>query len=352
MHAALQTQSRNRFVGYFGSVGLALISSGWLAGLLVDQFTGTTGRALNDVWQTNIAAGLFLGTAAADPIGALISRTPLLRVWVKFVLGIVAGVAMQVMVFTPFAGDSMSKFLLLLLAGLAVPASILFGWIRSMLERAGFAPVRFVSNLLFRILNWSDRLMFVSLMAVSFVMFGHYTNSIPQILTVLGFVLTVLTYAVARRKYSDDDAVDREEADYLAWLALDPEQPDVSPVQEVASRLKHIAISIVPGAILFAGMTRLTHEFLWYIYPDMSVHIDLQKPLELLQNIAIFTASGLAAILFGMLFALGICMLNLRLVGAVKNWTDAQLRDNYVSIIRLLYFRPIGKYWRTDPDMA
>ncbi|MGR3289952.1 MAG: hypothetical protein ACU0C9_01975 [Paracoccaceae bacterium] len=352
MNAAPQTRTRDSFAGYFGSVALALIASGWVAGLLVDQFSAVTGRAVNDVWQINIAAGLFLGTAAANPIGALISRTSFLRVLVKFFLGIAAGVATQVMVFMPFAGDGMSNFLFLLLTGLAVPASILIGWGRSLLERAGIAPIKFLSNFLFQILNWSDRLVFVSLMGISFVLYGLFASNIPKVLIVQGLVLAVVIYSVSRKQDAYEFADDPEAAAYQAWLALDPEQPDVDPMQDVVSRLKHIVFSILPGAILFAGMIRLTHEFLWMVYPDLLVHIDLQKPLELFQNIAIFTASGLAAIVIGMLLALGICMLNLRLVGALKNWSNAHLRDNYIHIIRLLYFRPIGKYWHTDPEMA
>ena len=192
-----------------------------------------------------------------------------------------------------------------------------------------------------RVLKSSDRLLFVGMMVLSFLMFWAVSANVVQVTVVIATILVGLVTYVARREVDCDYEDDPEDAEYLAWLALDPEIPVEDTKQDALDRVKRITFTLLPGAILFGGMTRLAQKFLGQIYPNL--RMDMSQPLEALQNMGIVAVSGLAAVFFGMMAALGLCILILRLVGAVRNWSAAHLRENYVYLTRLMYFRPASR---------
>jgi len=341
MTAAPEKEPHEPFVGYFASIVLALVCSAWLAGILLDQFSIIAAVELSQTWRVNFTAGLFLGIAAANPVGTFIAKTSRRRAVLRFALGFFAGAWIQALVFTPFAGDGLSNIMFLMLAGSAVPASLFLDWFRDHLEKTNHALTRRTARYGGRLLNISDRLTFVTLMAVSFAGFWAYTTNIAQVLTVLGAVLGGLVLFVARREPHGEFADDPENAEYQAWLALDPEIPVIDPKQDVIDRLKRIATTLLPAAILFGGMTRLALDFLTVVYPDLT--LDISKPMEALQNFGIVAVSGLAAVLFGMMAALGLCILILRLVGTLQNWSSGHFQENYIYLVRLMYFRPLHR---------
>ncbi len=336
MNAAPEHTQHQPYVGYFASIVLAIICADWMATYLVTQAGELLQRQTSAAWQVNIAAGLFLGIVLANPIGTVVSHGSVFFAALRFATGFGIGMAIQISIFTPMAGEGMSNFLFLLMAGLAQPITKLLVQLWSYLNSFDMHP-------LIRLLNASDRLFFVTLMGVSFAGFSVYVSQPTQILTILGLVLALLVGHVALQESKVDPLDEPEKADHLAWLALVPEDVVVDTGADAVARVKTIAFTLLPGAMLFGGMTRLAVDFLMLVYPDLNV--DVSRPMETIQNLGLVAASGLAVILFGMMAVLGFGIFALRLIGHYKHWSHWRLRDTYLRMIRLLYFRPIGQYW-------
>ncbi|MEE9428610.1 MAG: hypothetical protein V3V25_10725 [Paracoccaceae bacterium] len=341
MNAATKTKEFDPFVGYFVSVLLALVASSWVAGFLVYQYGFLNASELSHSVRINLTGGLFLGIVAANPVGVYIAKSNKRMAAIRFGLGFVAGVLIQVVLFTPFVGHGMSHMMFLMLAGLAVPSSLLLTDIRNCIANSEGSSKNSCGKILDKVLKSSDRLLFVGMMVLSFLSFWAVSANVAQVSVVIATVLIGLVTYVARREVDCDHDDDPEDAEYLAWLALDPEIPVEDAEQKTLENIKRIAFTLLPGAILFGGMTRLAQKFLGQIYPDL--RMDFSHPLEALQNIGIVAASGLAAVFFGMMAILGFCILILRLVGAIQNWSSAHLRENYVYLTRLMYFRPASR---------
>ncbi len=343
MNAAPDKNSPDPFVGYFASIVLALVISNFMAAFMIGQLSELLKADISYAWQVNLAAGLFLGISALNPVGELIGRTSLRRAVIRFVVGFSIGLITQFAVFTPMAGEAMSRFLFLLIVAIALPLSIIISKIQAKLEELNLDLFARPRRVLEKVLGASDRLLFISFMALSFTGFWFFVSGPVQLMVVLGTVLAVLVIYVARREVHYDSLDDTERTNHEAWLALFPDETDDDEKFKLTDRLKVIIFTLVPGAVLFGGMTQLAVEFLTLVYPNLG--IDLAKPVEAIQSLGIFTASGLAVILFGMAALLGFAIFSLRIVGLMKSWTEEHLRENYIYMIRLMYFRPIQKYW-------
>ncbi|MEE9388437.1 MAG: hypothetical protein V3U96_07490 [Paracoccaceae bacterium] len=343
MPSAPEHPKHEPYIGYFATIVLALISSGWIAGFLVDQFAALVSLAAPAVWKINLAAGLFLGLAAANPVGVLLERRKGRLPLARFVLGFGIGLAVQVLVLTPYVGNAMSNFMLILLASLAVPYNIFAKWARLKIPVMDDVPLGRVGHRLAKILHSSDRVIFIVLMSCSFAGFWIYTNTGAQVLVVLGVVLTSLVIYVARKEVDEEYYEDLVEVNHQVWLEMDPEVVESDPVRDAYLRIKRIAFGLLPGAVLFAGVTKLSVYFLTLVYPNIS--LDMADPETALQGFGILLASGVATLLFGLIAALGTCILVLRVVGAFKRWPASHMRDVYLQIVSLMYFRPIGHYW-------
>lgn len=345
MKAATEIQRTDPFAGYFASVALALVLSGWIAGFLVDQFSALTAIQLSPDWRVNIAAGLFLGIAFSNIVGVFAAKGPWARAGIRFVIGFSTGVATQLVIFTPFAGHGMSNFLFLLLAGGVVPLVLLFSHFQNHLDRRGITPGKSFIEFALVVLNWPLRIQFVVLMGVAFGLFWKFTSDINQVLIVIFCVLVSLTASVALREV-EDEAEDEnfEETEQRLWLELELEPEEtvyVSDKAQALAKLRNLFVNLVPGALLFGGMTRLSVDFLMFVYPN--IQANLNEPLAMLQTVGIVAVSGLAAVFFGMMAALGFGLGVLQLVGFVKKWSHWHLRENCVHLIRLMYFRPMGQ---------
>ncbi len=342
MNAARQNHTQDPFTGYFASVAVALIASVWLAGALVEQVSNLLSAPLGGTWRINIGAGLFLGTAFANPVGALIAKAHLRRSLGRFGIGFVVGFAVQWAIFTPYAGAGMSNYLFLLLAGLAVPTAILTDKMRRFLRARDINLGDRLIGAALGILNLPERLLFITLMGASFALFWRYAQTPTQLVLALGAVLVVVTTATALRANADDFGEDPEDAEHRAWLDLVPEDDlDHGPGAQLLERLKHLLGGLLPGAVLFGGMTRLAVEYLIAVYPNL--HASLSGPQASVQTVAIVAATGLAAVFFGMMAALGVALSVLRLIGRARQWSPAHLRESSVRLIRVMYFRPMTR---------
>ncbi len=343
MKAATEIQRTDPFVGYFASVALALIASGWLARSFIDLFLAVSSLELSTEWRVNMAAGLFLGITFSNIVGSLIAKANFRRSAIRFAIGFAIGVLTQFVVFTPFAGHGMSNFLFLLLAGIMVPIVLMVDRVRVFLDSNDIVPAEKLAKLVIRVLSWSTRLLFVLMMGISFFLFWVYATNIGQVLTVLAGVLLMLTISVSLREVEEDDEdEDPEEAERRIWLALEPEEVVyVGIVEQSKGMLRKLLLNLLPAAVLFGGMIQLAIEFLTVVYPNIQANFG--DPLSMLQTAGVVAASGLAVIFFGMMTALGICLAVLRIVGYVKNWSDGHMRENYIYLVRLMYFRPMKR---------
>lgn len=328
------------FVGYFASVALALLGSGWMAGLIVAPISAHMSEQITQGLTVSIAAGLFLAVAFSNLIGTIIRRASLRAAFIRFVLGFVLGWFIQVSVFTPMAGHGMSNFLFLLVAGAAVPVVYLAQHLRVFLNSHGFAAGDTFLQMVLRAFGLSDRAIFVSLMAVSSILFWLFAKNTNELLLGLAAVLAILVTSVSLRKGKVNFEDDPEEAEFQAWLDLEPEE-EPGPTDQAISRFKHVVQVLLPGAVMFGGMIRLAVEFLLYVFPD--IHANFAAPMQTAQTIGIIAASGLAVIFFGMLTALGFGLASLQILGRIRNWTPAHLRDKCFYLVRLMYFRPIRR---------
>jgi len=350
MNADHQTRTDDAFAGYFASVILALIISSRLAGVLVEQIAAFSDNSLSASWHANMTAGLFLGIVAANPFNALSSGSAIWWVCLKLGAGFVMGLLIQIWVFTPFTGDGMSNYLFLLLASLGIPAMMLKGWVHSFMMRRGLVPEMPTSKLVSGFLNWSDRSVFVFLMGLSYAGFIVYAAAAAQVVGVLIFLLGAMVITIARREPTFEVAEDLVEADLKIWLELDPEKPTIDIRRDVTAKLIDILSKLLPGAIVFGAMMYLAVQLVGTTYPDAV--IASTDPFQSVRTLAMMAASGVAALLVGVMGILGICLAVLRVTAWVQNWSPADRREKYIDMIRLMYFRPISRYWDQDADAA
>lgn len=338
-----KTINRNDiYLGYFAGVVLALLTSGWLADVFVTQLVKVVALEDANVWRVNIAAGLFFGVSFANPAGILISKTPVKRSLKFLSAGFIFGVVAQSIFFTPIAGAGMSNFLRLLTVGSVVPLSMLANQANNLLRAHGIEPKDAIAERVLAFMQWPDRVLFILLMGVSFAVFWRFTVTTEQVLVALGSVLTVMTVAIALRRPTNDDDDQDVRPDFQAWLDLEPEEPGAISLSENAMKeVRRLVGSMLPGAVLFGGMTRLAVDVLVRVYPNLQAN--LNDPDRLWQTLGIVAASGLGLVFFGILISLGFSLMLLQLIGRVRNWTNVHLRENCFYLLRTLYFRPMKR---------
>jgi hypothetical protein len=342
MNAARQNHTPDPFTGYFASVAVALIASVWLAGVLVEQVSNLLSAPLGGDWRINIGAGLFLGTAFANPVGAALAKAHLRRALSRFAIGFAAGFALQMAIFTPYAGAGMSNYLFLLLAVLAVPTAIMAEKARRFFQARDIRIGDRLVGAAWRLVTLPERVLFIALMMASFALFWRFAATPTQGALALAAVLALVTGTIALRANPDDFGEDPEEAEYRAWLDLEPEDViDQSPARRLFERLKSLLGGVLPGAVLFGGMTRLAVEYLVVLYPNL--HASLAGPEASVQTVAVVAATGLAAVFFGMMAALAAALTVMQLIGRARQWSPAHLRENSVRLIRVMYFRPMKR---------
>ncbi len=340
MPAAPETPQNDPLAGYFASVVFGLLASSMLADFMVDTLVRFFPNIDVTAWRVNLAAGYFIGIAFANPVGAYLTGSGRRRSAIRMVIGFIGGVAIQKFILSPVAGTGMSHFMLLLVAGIAVPGILMVGWLRQFLDKRGILPADQLATGVLRILSWPDRLLFVLLMGTSFTLFWRLSATPSQVMMILAAVLIMLTFWVTMRQVPELLDIDPEEAERRAWLDLEPE-PNASLVSVAKARINNMARTLLPGAILFGGVMRLAVEFLLIVYP--SLNIDFADPIAAAKSIAIVAASGLAVVFFGMMAALGFGLFIIQMIGRKKGWSQGRLRENYVHMIRAMYFRPMDR---------
>ncbi|MGJ8583268.1 MAG: hypothetical protein ACSHXD_04175 [Marinosulfonomonas sp.] len=329
---------------YFAGVILALLSSSWIAQIFVAQLARVFPMAPGANLQIDIAAGLFFAISFANPFGTLIHKTPIKRSLAFMVLGFAFGYFAQHLYFTPLAGAGLSTFLHLLLVTLVLPVVAGIRHIGLLLEAEGIEPKTALAEGVLMIAQLPDRLLFIILMALSFAAFWRFTDTTAEVLMALGVVLTVLTVLIAARKWETEAPEEEFSPDFQAWLDMEPEDPEITNNDITGWALaetKKLARTILPGAILFGGMTRLAVDLLIWLYPNL--HTSLENPEEKLQTLGILAASGLGLVLLGMVVSLGFSFMLLQLIGRIGNWSDTHLRENCYQLLRTLYFRPMRR---------
>lgn len=330
------------YLGYFAGVFLALMTSPWLADVFVSQLNRFLPLENAQIWRVNTAAALFFGISFANPVGILISKTPVKRALWFLLVGSIFGIVIQMTIISPLVGDGLSNFVRLLVVGSVVPFAILYRQVNGFFIARGFDLKGALAKRVLAFTEWPDRLIFILLMSGSFSVFWHLAETTEQVLIALASVLTILTGAIALRRTKDDEMDDEIHPDFQEWLDMEPEEPHSANLTELAwEEARRVLRTMLPGAILFGGMIRLSVIILIQIYPDLQ--IDMQNPVQLWQTVGIVAASGLGLVLLGMLLSLGFSLMLLQLIGRVRNWTNTHLRENCFHLLRMLYFRPMKR---------
>lgn len=334
--------SSDRLFVYFAGVILALLSSPWIAQFAFEQLSRMIPLPTTTNLQTNVSSALFFGISFANPFGTAVYRLPIKRSLAWLCIGLVFGYVSQHYYFTPLAGEDLSTFLHLLLV--AVVPTLVMGYekLELALDAQGIDLKVGIAERVFAFTQWPDRVLFILLMGFSFAIFWRLTNSTQDILIALATVLTVLTIGIAARKWEIEEAEDDFSPDFQAWLDLEPEeQPSLDVVASAKTELLRLARTILPGAILFGGMTRLAVELLPWFYPNLRA--SLNNPDEMWQTLGIIAASGLGLVFFGIIASLGFSLVLLQLIARLGNWSQMHLRESCYQLLRTLYFRPMRR---------
>ena len=332
---------QNPFAGYFASVVLALFVSNGLGAQAVTLLSGFFRVGDPEAWQGGITAGLFFGLSLANPVGTIQARGSGLRAVGRFMAGVLAGAGLHAGVLLPLAGDEgLAGYLLLLLALVLGPLALLAGLLRAAMARRGISLSRGVANATLRVLNLPDRLLFILLMGTSFTIFWQFANDMGRLLLGIGLVLAAMTASVAIRIARDEAR--RREGAFHEWLELEPLDPaEETPQVRALKGLRALALSFLPGAVLFGAMTRVAVEILLTIRPGIPA--GMNDPAEALRTVGIVAASGLGLVFFGMLAALGFCLGLLMVLGRLRGWPQRFRRESALRLIRLMYFRPMKR---------
>lgn len=342
MNPAKKCQSRDPFLGYFMSVAVALLASGWLAGLISGPVAELSDYFSPKSWRANIAAGLFVGIVCANPVGTILARGSAVRSALRLVLGLGIGLAAQVVVIAPFAGDGMSHFLFLMLAVLAAPALLCARRILDVLGRRKIVPKDALADVALRLLRLPDRIMFIILMSASFTVLWRFSLDPGGVLIVLGAALAVITGWVAFAVRKTPDAPDAAQQSMNAWLDLDPEQAvDPSLSEVAAATVKRLARIVLPGAVFLGGVTYLSAVAVLHLNPGMTIASG--DPFAALSTLGAVAASGLGLILFGMLALLAFSLSLLFFIGRVRSWSASQFRRHGKILVSMMHFRSSRK---------
>ena len=334
------------FAGFIASIGLALVFSGWFAAVVKTEVERWFPDIISQTAFLNVEAGFFVALVLSNPVGVLVARHSKRRAALRFLLGFCLGATLQQFVFMPIAGQAMSKYLLLFLAASVMPAVQGVRMLGDNLARNGFDVPAQTMAAAIALARLPDRAHFLILMALAFVLTLWVEASVAQILVVQAIALAAITLVVAFSDVSGDFEEDPEEAERRLWLELEPEDEwdsnDPAALRrQLRERFWSVLLWVMPAAVLFGTMVQLAMEFLGVVYPDFQV--SLPSGNSEIRSAAMIALSGLAVIFFGLMAGLGFALTSLRLIGRLRNWSSAHLRENYVRLIRALYFRPMRR---------
>ncbi len=337
--------ARDPFTGYFVSVALALLVSGWLGEVMQHQLSRLLANPMAPEWGVNFGAGIFLGISFANPVGVAAIGISARRAALRFSIGFVVGLLTQVALFTPIAGVRMSTYLFLLLAAMVVPLVMTTDRVRRYMARRGAEPGRAARNALSRLLGLPDRVLFILLMGLSFAAFMGLAQGLAQVSLALGAVLVAVSATVALTGAGQANRSPVRAEELQVWFELDAKtESEADPAalpQPLGERARDIAARLLPGAVLFGGVVRLSVEALRLAYPALASELAVQaSPIK---AAAVIGASGLGFVFFGMLAALGFGLMILRVLARFARWSPARLRDANLALVRLMYLRPMKR---------
>jgi len=331
MNSKNDITERDPFAGFFASVVLALLASNTVAGLVVALVFKHIPFLTPEMWKTHIAAGLFVGIVLTDPVGTLIQNRPWARALTKFGLGFCIGVLLQILIVMPLAGGGMSKFVFLILAVLLLPIMFCYESYKEYMRARGLILSEVVARHSLHVMSLPKRLLIVIIMAISFGLFWVYGTDIASSLAAMGLVLvaTTLTVAFGNPVQEQEDP----------WIFLGDDPEEMSWEHLAMERFREISLSMLPGAVLLGGVTRMSVDVLLQVYPNIAGAIS--NPDAQLQTFGIVAVSGLGVILFGMMAVLGFGLGTLILIGRVGKWNRNYLRERCLRLVKVLFFRPI-----------
>ncbi len=318
--------------GYFTSVMLALLVSHAAASVLVDPAAQYFDMRLIDMWRNNTASGLFLGLVIADPVGAVIARRSWQSALMKFALGCVLGVILEITLVTPYAGQGMSRFVFLFIATLLVPVIYGLHRLQLYLRRHDTDLQTEIARIGLWIMGWADRALIVVIMVTSFAGFWLYSPEPRTTIVCMALVLLITTLYVIYAKVEEEDS----------WLALLPEEVGGRELTELAwDRLAYLANTLFPGALLLGAAMHLSVLLLLIIFPNIAA--ELTEPVDAIKAAAIIGATGLGIVFFSLLSALGFGLGLILAIGRISQWSQFRTRDRCLRLIRVMCFRPIDR---------
>ncbi|MBV1902263.1 MAG: hypothetical protein KUG58_01350 [Marinosulfonomonas sp.] len=333
------TKTQDTYTGFIASVVLALIGSGWLADGIVAPLSGFLSEASLALWRGNLATGLFFAISIADPVGMLINKTSPRRILVRFAGGFFFGTAAFLLILAPLAGAGMSTFLQLILLVLYIPFRALAHKVSATLADHAIDPAKMLASAVLGFARWPDRFLFIMFMSISFVAFWAYTPSLQVTLIVLAIWLTLVTALIATRSYNEDEP-NKAEADFKAWLALDGEESKTEkPIARAMDELGKIIRIVIPGAVLFGGMTCFAVQTLMALSPDIAAN--LADPDAMAGAIGIIAVSILGIVFASMLTGLLFGLILLQITAKIFHWSGYHHRENCFHLLRTMRFRPL-----------
>ena len=320
--------------GYMFSVVLALLISRPAGYFLYSQIADIFRTPLAEAWSSYFATAFFVATVAASPARVWLVRAPVSAALIRFGAGFGAGIVLQKYLIAPVAGQTTATFILLLLAAMIMPFLVTFDRCRACVQGRRSALREDILNVILKMVNIPNRVVFVVLMAFAFLGFLTFVHTLLATALVIVAMLAIVTTVVALRHSEHDKKSAQSELE--RWKELDEAREiKASTGLRILVRLRNIGLGLLPGAVLFAGMIRLSIVFLGVVYPNMAVAFGS------LTGMAILVVSGLAVVFFGMMAALGFALVAMRIIGYARNWTPAHIRENYARLVRMLYFRPM-----------
>ncbi len=338
-------QPYDPLTGYVPSVALALFLCGRLGALLHHSLAAAFPALMPAGARIDLAAGLFLGIALANPVGLILSNASGLAGLLRFGIGLVAGALVQHAVFTPIADEAMSPYLYLLLAAFAIPVMGLVRVVRRALGRRGilFAGEGPPDSAV-RLLDFSDRAWFVFFMIATFAVLSYFSTDVASTLGVLAIVVLALAVSVALGLHEVQETLDPAEARLRAWLELESTLAGSESArgwEHVSVRVASLAGKVFPGAVLFAGVTRLALVGLNVLFPNAQT--GLRDPITTIETLGILSASGAGLVFLGLTTALGFGLVILRAFAHFQGWTRADIRDSAAELMDLMHVRRFGR---------
>lgn len=313
------------------SILLALLLCTVMSEFLVELAAGLFHLTALDIWKGNIAAGLFLGIVIADPVGTYVRKSPPLHAVIRFGVGLIAGIFVQIAIVTPMAGGGMSRFVFLIFALFLVPLMFATHRVREYMDHNNIILKEEFSRPALWVMDLPVRLLIVGTMLISFTAFWKLGQSIQDTLHAMAIILVITTIYVTR--------ISLEGPEVDPWEEHEAEPIGSSDSQVAKGKFLQLLATFLPGAVLLGGVMRLAVEVVIDLYPNIGQN--LNGPVEMLQSLGLIAISGLAVVLFGMLGALGFGFVSLLIIGRFANWNTDYIKECCVRLIKVMCFRPL-----------